>query len=1254
MTEPTLSVHSHTVYSQRDSICTVKKIIEKVAKNGGTHYSCTDHGTVQGWIDVRDTCKKNKIIPLLGCELYVNPFIPQVLQILKDRDEAPKKEQAATIVRDVRNIVLPRMSPKQSSYFVNNLNDPKSLSETAKQLLQRLAFGYEHLVAVAVTEQGRQNLIKIHNYGWTQGYYYKPQVTWDQIMPLNEGIIFTTACLGGPLAKRFVYDPTGEEGLAFLDRWRAIKDRFYLEVQPLDLLQQRRYNSHVIDLAARSGFPLILSQDNHHIDEDDWLAHRVLMLSQNDKPLSDLENVFHYQGKDLEQSEVQKLLGLPTNWQTEEVIEQEKIPLVRAAGHHYGDVKLHWRTNDEVRKQCETTNPELLPVMDRCFAETTKICESTKDIPWSTKHHIPHHQDARKMALTICIEQLRKLKLLPKIYDGSVTVDENGEAVADIGKVYQDWLSKEDKVITACGFWDYIWTLYLLVKKVQEEGIPIGYARGSGGGCLVMYLLGIIRVDPVKYGLYFERFLNPARLGLDPKTLERKKEMVSCPDADLDFSSLNRGRVIEISREIFGRSMVAPIGTIGEAKIRTAFADVCRVLGIPQNEFMPASKDLPDDVNGVMTFEEAMGNAKFKEFMDKHPQIQNVLPAIIGVVRSTGTHASGVCIADSILFDNIPLVRAGSKEGGEIVTAFGESGAERALESIGYIKFDLLATITVDHVSLCARSLHKEMGYPKWTEGDEKMLYPEQIPHFRTDDPDVMKAVFHPGNTDGIFQFEEAVGKQISALVKPDTVGELSDISTMIRPGCLQAKCSYSKLNSGSLVAEEGTGLHNLYSARKFNESMNPPPNLPQAILDVLKPTHYCCIYQEQMMFLIETITGGAMSLGEGDIYRRAIEHGAKGKKDAQETVIKMEEEMKKKAVYPEKIVDEVCAIIKGGAAYSFNKAHALAYSLFTYAQGWFKHYYPHIFVASHVTLLAADNKLDKVHKIMNNARSMGIKISPPHVKYSSGEATWSEDKKTVFLPYTVIKGLKGETAQALPRIAAGCNNLLDFLLKARTEPSIRKTHLINLARIGSFDGMGFKYRNWTVAAVTYIMERTTPKTSESDFRKYYADAEAFNCYGDGPEWARVDAEIEVFGSFINESPLDKIKDIAESGGFMPLTDVVPAKDVDFNVYFLVTAVTKKVHKSGNSKGKEWLKLTCWDGKNVGDLSIWSHELEDAFSSRLNRTVRGYRPIIMPNHCYLATVQSDGEHPVALAPRIGYQGGSPVERQTLMMKNVVQ
>ena len=1233
MPETTLSLHSHTVYSQRDSICVVDKIVGKVAASGATHYAVTDHGTVQGWLAVRDACKKAKITPLYGIELYVNRFIHDILAINKDKDAAPKKEHSRVILQGIKDRVIRQMVPKHANYFTGNLDDPTDPGKASKQLLNRLTFGYEHLVAVATTEEGRNNLIQLQNLGWTKGYYYKPQVTWEEVLRHSAGVIFTSACLGGPLAKAFAYDPTGATGKIILGMFDHIKDRFFLEVQPLDLLQQRRYNAHIIALAKETGFPLILSQDNHHVDEQDWIAHRVLMLSQNDKPIDTLEAIYHYQGKDMAQSDLQKALGKATSWETQEVIEQEKIPLVMAAGHHYGDVRLHWRTNDEVRKQCETTNPELLPVLDQCFAETTKICETTRDVSWKSDHHIPHHTNARDMALKLCQEKLVEMKLAPR--DASVAVvGEDGKELPDTGKLYHDWLAKEDKVITACGFWDYIWTLYLLTKKVKEEGIPIGYARGSGGGCLVMYLLGIIRVDPVKYGLYFERFLNPARLGLDPKTLERKKAMVSCPDADLDFSSLNRGRVVEIAKEIFGPERVAPVGTIGEAKLRTAFTDVCRVLGIPPSESAPVSKEFPDDINGTLTYEEALEKTAFKSFTEKYPAIAAFMPKIIGVVRSTGTHAGGVCIADLPLTDNIPLVMAGAKEGGGIVTAFGESGAERALESIGYIKFDLLATITVDHVSLCARSLyadHLKKGGEAWVKPGEKMLYPEQIPFFNPDDPAVMQAVFYPGNTDGIFQFEEAVGKQISAMVKPDTVGELSDISTMIRPGCLQAKCRYTQIGEMSV---EGTGLHNLYAARKFNQMMNPPPNLPQQVLDVLRPTHYCCIYQEQMMFLIETITGGKMSLGEGDIYRRAIEHGAKGKKDAQETVIKMEADMKKLSVYPEAIVDEVCAIIKGGAAYSFNKAHALAYSLFTYCQGWFKHYYPHIFVAAHVTLLAADNKLDKVHKIMNNARSMGISIRPPHVKYSSHEATWSEDGKSVFLPYTIIKGLKGESAAALPRIGKDCKDVLDFILKMRSEPSIRKSHVIDIARIGGFDGMGFPFRNHTVAAVTYVLERMTAKTSEDDIRKFYAEAQGFNCVADGPDWERIQAEVDVFGSFINESPLEKIKDWAEEHGWRPLSEVIPQENARYNVYFLITAVTKKVHKSGNSKGKEWLKLTCWDGKNVCDLSIWAHELEDSISTRMGgKPIKGYRSIIAPNRCYLAVVQSDGEHPVGLANR---------------------
>lgn len=1249
---PTLSLHSHTVYSQRDSIIKPDAIAAKIKANGGTHYAVTDHGTAQGWLAVRDACKKAKLIPIYGVELYVNDFILVFREIQRLRDAAPKKEAAQVVLQAIRDKILPMMSPLQATWFTSNLDDPKDPAATAKQLMGRLGYGYEHLVAVAVTAQGRENLIRLHNKGQTDGNYYKPQVTTDQCLAAAEGIIWTTACMGGPIAKRFRYDPTGREALNYLDRWQAHKANFFLEVQPLDLLDQRRNNKRLIALSTATGFPLILSQDNHHLNEEDWVAHRALMLSQNDRTIEQIEETYAYQGELLTFSQLKAKLGKATTWEVQEVIENEKLEVKIPAGHHYGDVKLHWRTNDEVRKQCETTNPELMPVIDQCFATTDRLCAEIKEISWSTKHRLTHYDDARKQALTICLQRLKELGFDREDEGGAIDVtSEAGERPSEIKAKYLAWLEKEDKVITACGFWDYIWTLYRVTKKVQDEGIPIGYARGSGGGCLVMFLLGIIRVNPVKYGLYFERFLNPARLGLDPKTLARVKEMASCPDADLDFSSIHRKRVIEITEEMFGKDFVVPVGTVGEAKLKTALADLCRVLKITQATYMPVSKELPEDVNGVMTFADAMKVPAFADFIAKHDLLSKLLAPLIGVVRSTGQHAGGVCIADVPVANAVPVVRAGAKEGGNIVTGFGESGAERALESIGFVKFDFLATDTVDHISLCARSLYEEHlanGGQPWVKPGELLLYPEQIPHFTENDPNVMKAIFHTGNTDGIFQMEEQIGKQMVQLVKPDTVDEVSDISTMIRPGCLQATCTWFNNVGGQVENKTGSGLHFVYSARKFEREINPPPNLPQEILEVLKPTHYCCIYQEQMMFLIEKVTGGKMSLGEGDIYRRAIEHSAKGVPAAIETLAKMEGEMKQAGAYSPDIVETVCSIIKGGAAYSFNKAHSLAYSLFSYAQAWFKHYYPHIFFASHVSLLAAKNKLEKAHKIINNGRSMGIEIKAPHALHSKERATWSADKKTIFLPFTTIKGVKDETAIAIPRVAQGCTSVLSFMLKARKEPAIKKNHLIDLARIGGFDGMDQQPRLKTVAQINYCLARVTAKQSDEVFTEFWNQAATFTCLGEIDNQRKAQIEVEVFGSFINESPLDRMLPWLQENGWTGLSQIVPEKDQEFLVYFLTTGVTKKVHKTGNSKGKEWLKLTCWDGEGVCELSIWAHDLQGT----PEEGIVGYHNIIKPNQVYLAIVQSDGERPVSLARRKVYNSRVPEIRTTLAIKNL--
>ena len=1189
-------------------------ITAKIKAAGCSHYAVTDHGTEQGWLAVRDACKKNSLIPVYGVEFYCNPFINVFNAIRAKVDASPKGEHTIIIFQAVKELVFPQMSPKNFLYFMSDL--PEDKDEKAKKLLIRLGHSYEHLVGVARTAQGRENLIKLHNRGWITGHYYKPQVSLDDCLELSEGIVWTSACLGGPIAKRMKYDPTGEEAKNYLKKWEG--KEFYLEVQPLDLLDQRRHNINTIKLSEETGFPLILSQDNHHINEEDWMSHRALMLSQNDRNIEELEEIYSYNGKHIPFSDLRKALNVKTTWQTQEIIERDKIPLVKAAGHHYGDVKLHWRTNDDVKKQIETTNPELLPVIDKCFAVTDSLCETLKDIPWSTKHRLTHYDDARALVLKICYKKLL-----------TMNVDR---------QKYLDWLKKEDTVISACGFWDYIWTLYQVTEKTQSEGIPIGYARGSAGGCLVMFLMGIIRVDPVEYGLFFERFLNPARLGLDPKTLKKVKEMSSCPDADLDFSSINRQRVIQITEEIFGKDKVIPIGTIGEAKFRTAFGDLCRVIGIAPKDTIAATKELPQDPQGELTLEEAMKNKTFSEFIAKNNYIERLLTPLFGVVRSTGQHAGGVCIADVNVADTVPVVRAGAKEGGNIVTAFGESGAERALESIGFIKFDFLATDTVDHISLCAKALYEEHlknGGEKWTDG--VLLYPEQIPHFTRNDPEVMKKIFYTGNTDGIFQFEESIGKQLSALVKPDSVEELSDISTMIRPGCLQAPCSWNLPDK----QEEGNGLHFLYSARKFNQSLNPPPNLPETILEVLKPTHYCCIYQEQMMFLIERITGGFMSLGEGDIYRRAIEQAGKGKKDAIETVAKMEATMKANSPFSAEIVDEVCKIIKGGAAYSFNKAHAIAYSLFSYSQAWFKHYYPHIFVASHVSLLSAKNKLDKVHKIVNNARSLGIAIRAPHVRHSSGQAMWSKDGKTIYLPFTMMKGVKGETTNEISQCGKESETVLDFIINSQKYESIRGNHIQSLALIGAFDDMGVEHRIKTIACATYVTKRMTKKSSEEEIKKYWEETKCFFVTNEISDKRKTMAEIEVFGSFINESPLDRLIASGElTSSVIPLSTVIPEKDRRFMAYFMITSITKKVHKSGKAKGREWLKLTCWDGVNVCELSIWAHDLEDReinFRDGSKQKIEGLKPILKENCCYLATVQADGERPVSLASPVYYE-----------------
>lgn len=1255
MSNTTLSLHSHSVYSQRDSIVKLEKAAAKIAAAGCTHYAISDHGTIQGWLALRDACEKHKLTPVYGCELYVNDLLPLLHLVIAAREAASTKERARATIQAIQEHGAKFMSAAQTAYFLSNLEDPGDIAKTAKKLFTRLSFGYQHLVATAINEVGRTNLIRLVNKGWIEGYHYKPQVTTADCLALSEGIVWTTACMGGPIARRMQWDPTGQEAINYLKQWEHIKGGFHLEVQPLDLLSQRRYNAQLVHLSAVTGFPLILSQDNHHLDEDEWVAHRIMMLAQNDASIDAIEEIYNYQGVDLGFSDLQTKLGKVTTWETQEIIEQEKIPLVRDAGHHYSNVKLHWRTDDEVRKQIETTNPELLPVIDRCLERTTMFSQSIPNIKWKHDFRIPRFDDVRTKVLTICANRLSDLGLIHVQEQKDYIQVEGDEATADNRmEKYVEWLQKEDKVITACGFYDYIWTLYLITKQVQDEGIPIGYARGSGGGCLIMYLLNIIRVDPVQYGLFFDRFLNPARLGLNPKTLIKEKEISSCPDVDLDFSSIHRQRVIRIAEELFGKDRVVPVGTIGEVKLKTALAEICRVCNIPQTEYMPASKELPDDVTGTMTWEQAMAVPAFAEFVGKHRVVQRFTESLMGTTKSTGQHAGGVCIADVPVAQNIPIVRAGSKEGGNLVTGFGESGAERALESVGFIKFDCLATDTVDHLSLCAVARYEEhlaKGGDKWVKEGERLLYPEQMPDYRMDDPKVMEAIFYPGNTDGIFQFEEAIGKDQCKLIKPDSVEELADISTMIRPGCLQAPATYAIKTEDAWIMSEGVGLHFEYAARKFDGQHNPPPVLPPGILEVLRPTHYCCIYQEQMMFLIERITGGFMSLGEGDLYRRLLEQMGKNKAGAKEKVEELEARMKANSPFDPNTVDRVCTIIKGGANYAFNKSHSLSYSLFSYGQAWFKFYYPHIFYASHVTLLAAKGgKLDKVHKIINNARSMNIEIRSPHVLHSSKRATWSVDGKIIYLPFTVMKGLKEDTADAIQQIVKqwGITTLDQFVLQSIRNSAIKKNHIISLAKIGALDDMGCT-RMQTVALCSYVLERATAKSSDEAILGFCAEAKQFQVVGEMSNLRLVMNEVKIFGGFINECPLDRVKEKIEANGWQPLSTVEPMADTDFMVYFMVTSITKKAHKSGANKGKEWWKLTCWDGEDVCELSIWCYDLDGKTGQEdPNNDTHGYRKILAPNNVYMAVISSDGNRPASLAYR-GSRWDGKGHKQTLFM-----
>ena len=798
---------------------------------------------------------------------------------------------------------------------------------------------YYHLVLLAENDTGYHNLMKIVSRGFTEGYYYKPRVDLEVLEEFHEGIIALSACLAGEV-QRYVARGLYEEGKEAALRYEHIfgKGNFFLELQDHGIAEQQLVNQGLLRMSRETGIPLVATNDVHYTYADDVKPHDILLCLQTGKKLADEDRMRYEGGQYYIKSEEEMKALFP--YALEALENTQKIA-------------------------------------DRCQVE---IEFGVTKLP---KYDVPDGWTSWEYLNKLCHEGL-------------------AERYQPVSEELTTRLDYELSVIKTMGYVDYFLIVWDFIKYAKDHGIMVGPGRGSAAGSLVSYCLGITTIDPIRYQLLFERFLNPER--------------VSMPDIDVDFEPEGRQAMIEYVSRKYGADCVVQIVTFGTLAARGVIRDVGRVMDLPYAFVDSIAKMVPQELN--ITLDKALAaNGEFRKLYQEDEQVQELVDMskrLEGLPRHTSMHAAGVVISQKSVDEYVPL-SLGSD--GAVVTQF----TMTTLEELGLLKMDFLGLRNLTVIRDAVEMIGKDTG---------KALDLNQIDY---DDKKVLDYI-GTGKTDGIFQLESAGMKSFMKELKPYSLEDIIAGIALYRPGPMDFIPQYikGKNNRDDIIYD-----------------------CPQ-LEPILEPTYGCIVYQEQVMQIVRDLAG--YTLGRSDLLRRAMskKKGEVMQRERQNFVYGNEEEGVPGCIKngideatANKIYDEMIDFAK----YAFNKSHAAAYAVVSYQTAYLKYYYPVEFMAALLTSVI-DNS-GKVAEYIYSCRQMGIQILPPDINKSVG--TFSVENGNIRFGLTAIKSVGRPVIQAIieERNERGeFKHLKDFIERMGGR-EVNKRTIENFIKAGVFDSLG-------------------------------------------------------------------------------------------------------------------------------------------------------------------------------------------------------
>ena len=970
-----------------------------------------------------------------------------------------------------------------------------------------------HLTLLAENNIGYQNLVELVSKAYTEGYYYKPRIDYELLDQHHDGLIALSGCLGGELAQHLAPDGSVEEGntsnersfekaLDIAKKYQSIfgKENYFIEIHNHGIKQQLDILDDLVEIAELIDAPLVAANDSHYVEENGAEAHDALLCVQTNRTLDD-ESRFRFDGSGYYVKSAEEMRKL---------FPEDKYP-----------------------GACDNT----LAIANRVNYEFNFDNSYLPDFPIEDKNVSP--------------EELLKIK----VYEGGES--KYGTLTSEI----IERIDYELDVINSMGFASYFLIVGDLIEFSKKRNIRTGAGRGSAAGSIVSYCLGITGIEPLEYGLIFERFLNKGRKSL--------------PDIDMDFDERYRNDVIQYAIEKYGQDRVAHIVTFATIKAKQAIRDAARVLGLPFSSGDRVAKLMPPMILGntatiseCLSLDEENTSGYSKEFYsaseelrkqykndEEAKQIIDIALGLEGLRRQDGIHAAAIVISPDTITKFLPIQQKGSNA--EIVTQY----EMHTVEQLGLLKMDFLG---LRNLSIVDRTLELI--------GSESL----DIDNLKLDDEKTFK-LFAEGKMTGVFQLESRVAQSTSRSLKPKRFEDIVALVALIRPGPL------------------GAGMHNEFADRANNRKEI--EYLHNDLESILNETYGVILYQEQVMQIAEKIAG--FNLQEADNLRVAM-----GKK-----IPKVMEEQRKKFTdgavsnnYSEQFAIELFDQIAYFAGYGFNKSHSVPYALLAYQTAYLKANYPAEYIAACLTAVKRDK--DRTAIFLSEARDMGVKVSTPDINLSSSDFTVNDNE--ILFGLSAVRNVGDITADkiVLERESNGHFESIEDFLSRIDSRSLNKRGVEALIQGGGLDKFGLTRKGMFDSAIELIENAKELKANKENNQGSLFEMEDSNSTTisiNNTEWDKkelLEREREMLGFFVSEDPLEGYGEVLKSESshsIIELQSLEDEEEINVTISGLISNVQKRVSRRGNP----WIQFDIQDLTGSSGVLLFN-KLVDKYNASID------------------------------------------------------